>query len=848
MSGKKKLGWLLLSGASIAAMGAFSPAMAQAQEEEVIDEIVVTATGRSAAIQDVPIAVTAVSGETLQNAGVENLLDITQLAPSLAIGVGQSSATGTIAYIRGIGTGADNPGFESAVGFFIDGVYRARAGIAVSDLPELERIEILRGPQGTLYGRNTSAGAISVVTAGPDFDPGVWIEAGIGDYGYGSMKGGGNLPLGESLSVRVDGSLRTRDGYLNDVTSGRDINNQNRWSARGQALWDISPDASLRVIVDTSETDEECCAVTPIQYGTTQNAINIIVGGAANGEVPGRVGNLNSQLEARNQTVTPGRVYVEQVEDDGISGELNWDIGGVNLTSITAYRDWNALRGQDVDFNRIDIAYREGLTIAFENFTQELRLQGEAGNIDWLVGLFYGDETLDTTDRIRLGVHPSTYANFITFGNTGAAPGGPYQLYAGAPAGAPSIFALVNPLLAASYLTPSLPGQGQQADNWVVDTQSLALFTHNEIRFSDALIMTVGLRYNQETKDLAANLNVVNSSCTSLQGLEVATDPDGSGPLPGAVEGLQGALGGAFSSVLNLACNPAVNPIANGTWAGDSEENEWSGTASLAYHVNEDLMVYGGYSRGYKAGGFNVDRSGFSISPALTDPTLLNTGQLAFDPEFTDAFEAGFKSTILGGSTNFNVTAFYQQIHDYQSNNFNGFNFITRNVPEAISQGVEVELLARPMDNLTVQGGVTYTDAYYDSTVVFNPLDPVPNTISEGQEFSQSPDLAVSGSITYEMPLGDNLQALFYLDGRWVSEYRVQTLNRNPITDNEAFAVINGRIGLGNPNGRWGLELWGRNLTDEFYHVGGFIATLQNTAVVYPNEPATYGITLRARY
>ncbi len=844
MSSKKNLGWLLLSSASLAAMGAMSPAFAQ--DEEVSDEIVVTATGRSAAIQDVPLAVTAIGGETIQNSGVENLLDLTQLAPSLAIGAGQSTATGTIARIRGIGTGGDNPGFESAVGFFIDGVYRARAGIAVSDLPEVERIEVLRGPQGTLYGRNTSAGAISVITSGPEFDPGMWIEAGAGDYGYGSMKAGANMPLGESLAVRVDGSLRARDGYLNDVTSGRDINNQNRWSLRGQALWDISPDASLRVIVDTTETDEECCAVTPIQFGTTQNAINAIVGLA--GTTPGRVGNANTLLEDRNQTVTPGRVYVEQVEDDGISGELNWDIGGVNLTSITAYRDWNATRGQDVDFNLIDIAYREGLTVAFENFTQEIRLQGEAGAINWLVGGFYADETLDTTDRIRLGVHPSLYANFITFGNTLAAPGGPYQLYAGAPAGAPSIFALISPLFAASYLTPSTPGQGQQADNWVVDTQSLALFTHNEISLSDNLVLTIGVRYNRETKDLAANLNVVNTSCASLQAFEIATDPFIPGPGVGAVAALQGAAGGAFSPLLNLACNPAVNPIANGAWVGDSEENEWSGTTSLAYHMSDDVMIYGGYSRGYKAGGFNVDRSGFSITPALVNPALLNTGQLAFDPEFTDAFELGFKSTVLGGSTNFNVSAFYQQIHDYQSNNFNGFNFITRNVPELISQGVELEVLSRPTDNFTIQGGITYTDAYYDSTVVFNTLTPVGNTITAGDPLAQSPEWVASGAMTYEMPLGDNLRALFYLDGRWNSEYRTHTLNRNPITDNKAFAIINGRVGIGNPNGRWAIELWGRNLADEFFHVGGFIATLQNTAVVYPSEPATYGITLRARY
>jgi outer membrane receptor protein involved in Fe transport len=152
-------------------------------------------------------------------------------------------------------------------------------------------------------------------------------------------------------------------------------------------------------------------------------------------------------------------------------------------------------------------------------------------------------------------------------------------------------------------------------------------------------------------------------------------DPDGPGP----------ATAGALSPLMNLACNPAVNPIANGTWTGDSEENEWSGTASLAYHLSSETMVYAGYSRGYKAGGFNVDRSGFSIFPNLTSNASLNTGQLRFEPEFTDSVEIGLRSTLFGNTT-FNATAFYQEIHDYQLNAFNGFNFITRNIPEAISQ------------------------------------------------------------------------------------------------------------------------------------------------------------------
>jgi len=873
MSKKSNWGRILLSGASVAAIGAIAPA--HAQDADVSDEIVVTATGRAAAIQDVPLAVTAIGGETLENTGVQDLRDVTQVAPSLQMGTGQSNSSGTIARIRGIGTGSDNPGFEAAVGIFIDGVYRARAGAALADLPELVRVEVLRGPQGTLFGRNTSAGAISVITAGPDFDPGMYIEAlyGVEDLEEGGLRAGVNVPVSDNLAFRLDGAIRQRDGYIVDLVSGDDINTTDRWSGRAQALWDINSDASLRIIVDASGTDEVCCGITPLAYGSTQGAINAVVtGGVVTSPTATTIATRPIDLDQRGMTVSPGRDYGEETEEFGISGELTWDIGGMNLTSITSFRNWKATRDQDVDFNFLDIAYRDGLSVRFQNMTQELRLQGENGRLNWLVGAFYGDEDLSTTDRIQTGAHGAFFTNTATIGSTDAFVPGPgtgcelydftanasiFQCMAGLLADAPLALAVngVN----GGYLLPTANADGQQNDNWNIETQSLALFTHNEFSISDNLVLTVGVRFNHETKDLSADLFAINPSCDALRAMETGTagagslppgvgivsviqsiDPDGPGPL----------LPGALSPLMNLACNPAVNPISNGTWTDDREENEWSGTASLAYHLTDDMMIYGGYSRGYKAGGYNVDRSGFSVTPATTSMAAVDANQLEFEAEFTDAFEIGVKSTILGGTTTLNLAAFYQQIHDYQSNNFNGFNFITRNVPEVISQGAELEISSRPTDALTLNMGVVYTDAYYDSTVVFNPLDPGPNTIFEGDPLTFAADWVVTGGVAYEVPLGGDMRAMFYLDGRWNSGYRTQTLNRAPggITDNDSFAIFNGRIGVGPQSERWSVELWGQNLTDEYYFVGAFAPTLQNSVVVYPNAPRTWGVTVRARY
>jgi iron complex outermembrane receptor protein len=871
MSKKSNWGRILLTGASLAAMGAVTPAFAQ--DDDVSEEIVVTATGRAAAIQDVPLAVTAVTGETLENTGVQDLRDVAQVAPSLVIGTGQSNSSGTIASIRGIGTGSDNPGFEGAVGIFIDGVYRARAGAALADLPELERVEILRGPQGTLFGRNTSAGAISVISAGPDFDPGMYIEAlyGVDEVEEGGLRAGINAPITDTLAIRVDGSVRQRDGYITDITSGEDINTTGRWSARGQAIWDISNDASLRVIIDGAGSDEICCGTTALQYGSTQNIIQLLTGGfgtvpgATGGGLPGSLaGSFNSAIEDRQMTVTPGRSYEESTEDFGVSGELNWDIGNLHLTSITAIRDWSAERDQDVDFTSADIAYRDGLEIGIETMTQEFRLQGEFGPVNWLAGVFYGNEEIDTTDRIRVGNQAHLFSNIASIGNTAGTFGPPGCELINSSGAVPSLFTCFNQAFIPAgparvamqaainatnggHLLPSSSGQGQQADNWNVETQSISVFTHNEIALAPAWTLTIGARLNRDEKEMNADLLATNTECDSLRLME--TNTSGIIGATGIVTAMQNASPG-LATLLNLACNPAVNPIANGAWSGNREEEELSGTASLAYNLNEDIMLYGGYSRGYKAGGFNLDRSGFAVFPNQTSAGSLNVGQLEFEPEFTDAYEFGIKSTMFGGTTTANLAIFYQQIHDYQLNSFNGFNFITRNIPEVISQGAELEINARPTDNLTINAGVVYTDAYFDSTVVFNPFDPVPNTVSSGDPLAGAgaAEFTVTSGIAYEVPVTAGMSALFYLDGRWNSGYRTQTLARNPNSDNDAFAIFNGRVSLRGENERWSIDVWGQNLTDEFYYVGAFQPPLQNTTVVYPNAPRTWGVTARIQY
>ncbi len=857
----------LLAGASGAALLA-SPVFAQ--EGNVVEELVVTATGREAAIQDVPIPITAVSGEMLENAGITDVRGLQQVAPSFRFFTGQSAAAGTTAFIRGIGTGGDNPGFESAVGFFIDGVYRSRSGTAVSDLPEVERIEVLRGPQGTLFGRNTSAGAISVTTKGPSQEMGGYGEVNFGDYNRKRGVFGVTGPVSDMTALRLDGGFEVRDGFIEDVASDRDVNDRDRWFLRGQARMDFNDDVSLRLIADVSRADEECCmAVTlyqaPGSYGAAVTGVAQLFGG---------IGLLPADPEARRATISPNRNLREKVEDQGVSGELTWNIGDIRMTSITAYRDWYAKRNQDIDFSDLDRAYRDGQEVGFETFTQEVRFQGEAGILNWLVGGFYANESLMVTDRIRVGDQGRFYVDalasglpididpgpgvtlvddFTIFGSLGPGNG---QLLSVLLQGAGLPSAIANAYAASVAAAPPVSGTGQIADAFNQETKSLALFTHNELSFGEQFVLTLGLRWNHEEKEYTANLNSNNATCGALQSTTVV-DLDGAGPLPAFNnQSLTAALYGdpRTRALTVLLCNPVLNTAGNGSYADDREENEWSGTASLAYKPTDDLMIYGGFSRGYKAGGYNLDRSGYNtLNPTSTSRPP--SDDPAFEPEFTDAYELGWKWTLLGGGLLLNGNFFYEQVSDYQLNAFSGFNFLTQNVSEVVSKGFELDLSARVSDALSFQAGALYLDAYYDSEEYFgDPTVPVTSRdaayiVAKGDPLVGAAEWTFTGAVTYRQPVSEEHEFLFFVDGRWQSEVRTQTISRNPVTDQDGFGIVNARVGVGRIDKAWKVEAYVRNVFDQYYHLAGFSVPEQTGVyAAYPGEPRTWGVSLRSEF
>ena len=353
-------------GVSIAVAAMSAPAFAQDattdNAEDTANAIVVTAQGRSQLLSDVPVAISAVSAETLQNSGANDIRQLNQVAPSLLVSSTGSEANGS-ARIRGIGTVGDNPGLESSVPVFIDGVYRSRSGIGLNELGEIDRVEVQRGPQGTLGGRNSSAGLISIYSKKPDFTFGANGEITYGNYDYWRLAGSITGPITDTLAARLDGVWVKRDGFYNDTNNNRDINNRDRYFLRGQLLFEPTEALTIRLIGDYDKIDENCCIAGNVIAGPTVAITNALAGGTsvdANNPFSYRVYNnfLSSNL----------------IKNYGGSGQIDYDLGNMSLTSISAYREVRSNTNQDSDFTSADLIGQKSDDTAINTFTQELRL------------------------------------------------------------------------------------------------------------------------------------------------------------------------------------------------------------------------------------------------------------------------------------------------------------------------------------------------------------------------------------------------------------------------------------------------------------------------------------------
>jgi iron complex outermembrane recepter protein len=816
---------ILCLGAGATALGAFAaPAFAQEEvqdESRTLQTVTITATKREQTLQDVPIAVSVVDDATIERAVIIDLNDLQSIVPSLSVGQLQSSAN-TNFVIRGFGNGANNAGIEPSVGVFIDGVYRSRSGAQISDLPNIQRVEVLRGPQSTLFGKNASAGVISVVTKKPQFELGGVVDATVSNFNGYRLNGYVTGPLTDNLAGAVGVTYNKRDGYVEDLGAGPDQNERNRAGIRGDLLFEPNENLSFRLMGDYDTIDEVCCAAGNIVNGPT-GAIVQAIGGNLAAEDP------------FSYDVYYNYGSTNKIDNGGVSFQADYDLGEVQLTSITAYRESKLDTNQDSDFTSADLIGRNANKTDIQTFTQEFRISSSGvGNIDWMVGAFYFDETVEIENDFRYGADYRAYADFLS--------GGALNTVEAILGGAPAVGNLFGQ-----------EGQGL-AEEFGQDNQASSLFATVDFHVDDRATFTVGVNYTDDEKSAYGRINNTDAfSALDLVALGVAAG------VPAQV-----ANNPTFNPFLGLQPLQFLPPFLgfpNAVESGETHDNNMTYTLRFAYDFTDNVNGYLSYATGFKATSWNLSRdsrpfaSDFVPGSAAGLPTPagspiraaglalpnLTTGTRFAGPEEAAVLEAGIKAQF--DRLAFNLSVFDQQIEGFQSNVFTGTGFALANAGKQSNKGVELDVTWTPIDPLLLTFAGTVQDPLYDS---------FPNSASgdiSGQQPSGIPEVLTSTSATYFFDVAgfdSFLRADWQYQGP--SAYFDSPVNQALINDELEFSLLNASLGFNTDNGL-GVTLWARNLTDEEYVTVAFPAVAQAGSISgYPNQPRTFGVTVRKTF
>jgi outer membrane receptor protein involved in Fe transport len=816
------------------AVASTAPESPSAAAPATVDEIVVTAQKKTESLQNVPIVVTTVSHQLLQDSGVADIKDLANLTPGLLV-TSTTSEASTTARIRGIGTVGDNPGLESSVGVSIDGVYRSRNGVGFGDLGDVDRIEVLKGPQGTLFGKSTSAGEINIVTAAPKFTPGVNAEVTGGNY---AAYGGSVEVTGPLIADKLAGSLyfadRQRDGFFSvDPGPGPRIqtrdNNRNYYTIRGQLLAKPSDDLTVRFIADYSHRDERCCIATIIRPGEgnlSQNLVNALGGTDGNPASP------------YSRRATSNQPDVQNIIDEGVSLQVDDRLPGLNatLTSITAYRDWKVVSGFDGDFSTADIDYLPGdggNSTEFRTFSQELRLAGTSHNLDYLVGGFYSNEQLRDNFKLLVGSQFEDYLNLLFPALGVPSPGGAF---------------LQNGLAFPYVGGVNYPAGSGAVDHYQQSDETYAFFTDDTLHITNKLELNLGLRYTIDQKALSSQSSNIGGGA----GCAAANE---------SFSFLPPAVAQALAGVNSTLCLPFLSPGYNAFTNHQAEtEEEWTGTVKATYRFDPRILVYGSYARGYKAGGFNLDRVECTVGEPGCAPgsaaVVTPIRDTAFPGEFVNSYELGEKATLLDRKLLLNATLFYQEYTGFQLNTFTGLVFVVDSVPKVRSQGVDTDLVWFPVHNLSFQGGLTVADTRYHLTPAELSTF-VANTGFQGaagSRLSLAPLYSVAMSGTYKVDLPRDYYLRFNLGMKFSSDYNTGS-DLDPGKIQKDYQIWNARIVFAPHNDRYSVELWGENIFDTHYLQVAFDSGFQNvptnrtgTLDAFLGAPATYGVTFRYKY
>ncbi|MEM9256618.1 MAG: TonB-dependent receptor [Pseudomonadota bacterium] len=807
-------------------------AQAAAAQSGALEEVIVTAEKRETTLQDTPIAVSAFSQADLERGLINNNMDIQMAVPNMVMSKGFFT-TANIS-IRGIGNLAVGPAADAGTGVHFNGVYLNGSRIFETEYFDTERVEVLRGPQGTLYGRNTTAGVVNIISKLPEEELGGFIDASYGDYEYIRTRGALNIPITDNLWQRFSMFYTSRDGYVDNEFTGDDIDGRDMYAVRSSTSFMPGENTDIHLTVQYYDEDSDrlrgsstYCATDPDGVlgclpnrgrpvggantaGTVAGLLTGAVAGATGEDFPANDGEgafRPTDLRKVNFDYTP----VYEVDETIISLQIEHELDSYTLHSLTGYYNSRLDARNDYDFTAnvqrwpLETTYQRGpdgpATVDFlqqndrsttdpEQWSQEFRINSDYdGKFNFMAGAFYMDFQSDT--------HYYVYSSSLSvFGQTFGIP----------------------------------------EDRWVFDNftkdyqlESWAVFGEVYYDLTDRMDLTVGLRYTDETKESLQRSVYLNF-------LDIPEGPNG-----------------GFNEF-------------------KSDSNEPTGKINLNYHLSDEIMLYGTIARSYKGGGFNP----ISAESALLDPAQGGNPDLAeFDPEYINSLEVGAKSRWLDNRLQANVTAFYYDYKDLQVSKIVEQTAINENM-DADIMGFEGEFVFAPNENWNVLTNLSWLHTDLGNYLTFDPADPnqmgtVEGITSQGNtnlltspdcpgggptcpgidvnvngnEMPNAPEFSAYIAATYTHFFENNMRLDVSASYYWQDEFYTRIFNtEDDLLD--AWDVWNASTTLFAADDSWYAEAWVRNLTDEDNWTGQY---LQGAAVglfrtIQLMEPRTYGLTV----
>lgn len=720
------------------------PCAALAQEEDsssrVLDTVTVTAQKTEESSQDVPIALTVFSEDAINEQNIVAIEDLTRFTPGLF--VGQSDQSRTRIVLRGVGSQKFDVGSDPSVGIFVDEVYLPRFSGQEFNLLDIGRIEVLKGPQGTLFGRNTPGGAISIVSKDPSADEVEgFIEGGLSDRSGNLVRGSISGPITEKLRGSLSYGRQFEGGYVTNIATGTS-DDQTSLAARGKLVFDPSDTLSIAATLQVTDLDAESINVSSAP--TLPGDLTLPLFGFPPG-VP-----TAADTDPFNQALSVDG-FVDLSAVLGIL-RVEKELGDYTLTSLTSYRDGEASQSADFDRTPLDIGISP-FDEQSETFSQEVRVS--ASNVlgaRIVGGLFYYRDDAFRDD------------GFIWLADS-----------------LPLNIALSNPVFMFS-------GTSIQ-DNTIVDilTESFAVFGQAEIDLTENTRLVVGGRYTTETKDYT------------------------------------------MSGRTDVPMIPAV--VENYDFSDELDFDSFDPRIVLEHDLNENVLLYASYTQGFKSGGVQFNASSLALA------------QLTFEPEEIAAYEAGFKSDLLGGALRLNASGFYYDYTNLQQQRVEvtatGPAAVTRNASEAEILGGEFDLTYAATEELVLRLGYNYLDATYQDFTF-------PGGDFSGNRMQNAPEHTLSATADYLKTLDNGWSVGVGTDWFYTSSYFFDVTNDDPVTEEGSYALGQARLVLASPEDRFVFTLFSENITDEEFRDSVFRRGTEVLETV--GDGRRYGFRLRMNF